>query len=145
LWIWWSQMQFFWRREAKPVKRMFATVKSTIDTDNSSNTVLLFLFLWNSPNMYTRAHHTCKKQGDLTSRSETMRETSNSVIETCFRKNMFFFHIFFLNLHLKCVFANILLISFIFKNKFMFFICFIIIIDLIFVDFRFYSFLSWNL
>ena len=33
---------FYWRRE---VKRIFATVKSTIDTDNSSNTVLLFLFL----------------------------------------------------------------------------------------------------
>ena len=27
--------------------------KSTIDTDNSSNTILLFLFLWNSPNVYT--------------------------------------------------------------------------------------------
>ena len=99
-----------------------------------------------------RAHHTCKKQGDLYSPSETMREkwrhdreSSNSVIETCFRKNMFFFHILFLYLHLKCVFANILLISFIFINKFMFCICFIIIIDLIFVDFRFYSFLSWNL
>jgi hypothetical protein len=34
-----------------------------------------------------------------------------------------------------CVFANILLISFIFNNKFMFCICFIIIIDHIFVDF----------
>ena len=33
LWIWRSQMQFY--------------------TDNSSNTVLLFLFLWNSPNVYT--------------------------------------------------------------------------------------------
>ena len=32
-------------REAEPVKRIFATVKSTIDTSNSSNTVLLFLFL----------------------------------------------------------------------------------------------------
>jgi hypothetical protein len=42
-----------------------------------------------------------------------------------------FFHTFFLYLHLKCVFANILLISFIFNNKFMFYICFIIIIDLI--------------
>ena len=40
-------------REAEPVKRIFATVKSTIDTSNSSNTVLLFLFLWNSPNVYT--------------------------------------------------------------------------------------------
>ena len=29
------------------------SVKSTIDTDNSSNTVLLFLFLWNSPSVYT--------------------------------------------------------------------------------------------
>ena len=28
-----------------PVKRIFATVKSTIDTSNTSNTVLLFLFL----------------------------------------------------------------------------------------------------
>jgi hypothetical protein len=48
-------------------------------------------------------------------------------------------------LHLKCVFANILLISFIFNIKFMFCICFIIIIDLIFIDFRFYSYLPWNL
>ena len=46
----------------------------------------------------------------------------------------FFFHIFFLYLHLKCVFVNILLISFIFNIKFMFFIC-IIIIDLIFIHF----------
>ena len=60
-----------------------------------------------------------------------------------FAKNEGFFHIFFL--HLKCVFANILLISFIFNIKFMFCICFIIIIDLIFIDFRFYSFLPWNL
>ena len=30
---------------ANAVKRIFAIVKSTIDTDNSSNTVLLFLFL----------------------------------------------------------------------------------------------------
>ena len=30
-----------------------ATVKSTIHTSNSSNTVLLFLFLGNSPNVYT--------------------------------------------------------------------------------------------
>jgi hypothetical protein len=30
---------------AKAVKRIFATVNSTIDTDNSSNTVILFLFL----------------------------------------------------------------------------------------------------
>jgi hypothetical protein len=72
-----------------------------------------------------RAHHTCKKQGDLTTPSETMREkwrhdreTSNSVIETCFRKNMGFFTFFFI-LHLKC-----LLISFIFNNKFMFCILF---------------------
>jgi hypothetical protein len=40
----------------------------------------------------------------------------------------------------KCAFANnILLISFIFKLKFIFCIC-IIAVDLIFVDFRFYSF-----
>jgi hypothetical protein len=49
LWIWRSQMQFYWRRETEPVKRIFTTVKSTIDTSNSSNTVLLFLFLWISP------------------------------------------------------------------------------------------------
>ena len=49
LWIWRSQMQFYWRRETEPLKRIFATVKSTIDTSNSSNTVLLFLFLWISP------------------------------------------------------------------------------------------------
>jgi hypothetical protein len=54
------------------------------------------------------------------------------------------FHIFFY-ICIWSVFATILLISFIFNNKFMFCICFIIIIDLIFVDFRFYSFLPWNL
>ena len=42
-------------------------------------------------------------------------------------------------LHLKCAFANILLISFIFNIKFMFCTC-ITVVDLIFVDFRFYSF-----
>ena len=36
-----TQMQFYWRREAEPVKQIFVTVKSTIDTSNSSNTVLL--------------------------------------------------------------------------------------------------------
>jgi hypothetical protein len=41
------------RPEAEPVKWIFATVKSTIDTDNSSNAVLLFPFLWNSPYVYT--------------------------------------------------------------------------------------------
>ena len=40
-------------------------------------------------------------------------------------------------LHFKCAFANILLISFIFYFKFMFCTC-IIVVDLIFVDFRFY-------
>jgi hypothetical protein len=50
-----------------------------------------------------------------------------------------FFHFFFF-LHLKCVFANILLISFILNIKFMFCICFIIIIDLIFIDFTFIHF-----
>ena len=38
LWIWRSQMPFYWRREAEPLKRIFATIKSTIDTSNSSNT-----------------------------------------------------------------------------------------------------------
>ena len=32
------------QREPEPVKQIYATVKSTIDTYNSSNTVLLFLF-----------------------------------------------------------------------------------------------------
>ena len=31
--------------DTKPVKQIFATVNSTIDIDNSSNTVLLFQFL----------------------------------------------------------------------------------------------------
>ena len=48
-----------------------------------------------------------------------------------------FFHFF---LHLKCVFANILFISFIFNIKFMFCFRFIIIIDLVFIDFRFIHF-----
>ena len=51
----------------------------------------------------------------------------------------FFPYHFVLNLHLKCAFVNILLIFFIFNFTFMFCIC-IIAIDLIFVDFRFYSF-----
>ena len=44
-------------------------------------------------------------------------------------------------MHWKCAFnfANILLISFIFNFEFMFCTC-IIVVDLIFVDFRFYSF-----
>jgi hypothetical protein len=42
-------------------------------------------------------------------------------------------------MHLKCDFANILLISFIFNFKFMLCTC-IIVVDLIFVNFRFYSF-----
>ena len=43
-------------------------------------------------------------------------------------------------IHLKCDFnANILLISFIFNFIFMFYTC-IIVVDLIFVDFRFYPF-----
>ena len=50
------------------------------------------------------------------------------------------YHIFFY----ICIWSVSLLISFIFNNKFMLCICFIIIIDLKFVDFRFYSFLSWN-
>jgi hypothetical protein len=55
-----------------------------------------------------------------------------------FPQNCVFLPNFFL--HLKCVFANFLLISFIFNFKFMLCNC-IIAIDLIFVDFRFYSFL----
>ena len=52
---------------------------------------------------------------------------------------MWVFSLFFW--HLKCVFANILFISFIFNIKFMFCIYFIIIIiDLIFIDFRFIHF-----
>ena len=46
---------------------------------------------------------------------------------------MWVFLTFFL--HLKCVFAKILFISFIFNIKFMFCICFIIIIDLRFINF----------
>ena len=42
-------------------------------------------------------------------------------------------------LHCMCAFANIFLISFIINFKFMFCTC-IIVVDLIFVDFRFYSF-----
>jgi hypothetical protein len=48
-------------------------------------------------------------------------------------------HQFLLFFHLKCDFTNILLISFTFNFKFMLCNC-IISIDLIFVDFRFYSF-----
>jgi hypothetical protein len=58
----------------------------------------------------------------LTSPSENMREksrhdreTTNCFIEACF------FASFKKKLHFKCTFANILLISFIFNFKFMFF------------------------
>ena len=51
-----------------------------------------------------------------------------------FGKMWVFFHFFFA---FEVCFANILFISFIFNIKFMFCICFIIIIDLIFIDFRF--------
>ena len=91
--------------------------------------------------MYNRAHHTCKKQGDLTSPSKNMREksrhdreTSNSFIETCFRKkSVVSSH------HLKknCIWSVPLLISFIHVFNFMFCTC-ITIVDLIFVDFLFY-------
>ena len=50
-----------------------------------------------------------------------------------------FFASFKKKLHFKYAFANILLISFIFNFKFMFF-THTIVVDLIFVDFRFYSF-----
>ena len=55
-------------------------------------------------------------------------------------QNVFFSHHFLKYLHLKCAFANILLISFIFNFIFMFCICIIIIIDLIFVDLKKFSF-----
>ena len=103
-------------------------------------------FTWDIWYLPDRAHHTCKKQGDLTSPSENMREkwrhdreTSTSFIETCFCKNVFFFTTFEKKMYLKCTLANILLISFIFNFKFMFCTC-IIVVDLIFVDFRYYSF-----
>jgi hypothetical protein len=47
-------MQFYWRSEVEPVKRIFATVKSAVDTENSSNTVLLFP--QQEPLPYTRSH-----------------------------------------------------------------------------------------
>ena len=59
-----------------------------------------------------------------------MREKWRHDRETCFRKNVGFLTFI---LHLKCVFANILFISFIFNIKFMFCISFIIINDLIFI------------
>jgi len=47
--------------QSRASKTDFATVKSTIDTYNSSNKVLLFLFWWNSPNVYTQVwKHTNK-------------------------------------------------------------------------------------
>jgi hypothetical protein len=52
-------------------------------------------------------------------------------IETCFHKNVF---ASFKKIYLKCFFANILLISFIFNIKFMFCTC-IIVVD-IFCSFR---------
>jgi hypothetical protein len=55
-----------------------------------------------------------------------------------FKTNVFFSHHFLKYLHLKCAFDNILLISFI--SNFIFMICIIIIIDLLFVGFRFFSF-----
>jgi hypothetical protein len=71
-----------------------------------------------------------------TTGTQNLKEFNNTAgwlsVFSCFRKNVFFY--FFL--HLKCVFANILFISFIFNIKFMFCICFIIIIDLIFIEFE---------
>jgi hypothetical protein len=66
------------------------------------------------------------------------RETSNSFIETHFLKNVLFLRII-KKIHLKCSFADILLISFISNFTFMCSTC-IIVVDLIFVDIRFYSF-----
>ena len=96
--------------------------------------------------MSPRAHPTLSPQNrDLTSLSESMREkgmhdrdTSNSFIETYFLKNLLFLRII-KKIHLKCSFADILLISFIFNFTFMCSTC-IIVVDLIFVDLRFYSF-----
>jgi hypothetical protein len=74
-------MQFYWRREAEPVKRIFLTVKSTIDTDNSSNTVLLFLFLWNSPNVYILVwKYTNKWRNICTFQIPPAKKNSNVVV-----------------------------------------------------------------
>ena len=61
------------------------------------------------------------------------RETSNSVVETCFWKMWGFFTFFFIYLHLKCAFANILLISFIFNinSYFVFALLLLLIFDFI--------------
>ena len=66
-------------------------------------------------------------------RSEVMTETSNSVIETYFWKMWGVFSHFFLYLHLKCAFANILLISFIFNinSYFVFALLLLLIFDFI--------------
>ena len=99
-------------------------------------------------------------QGDLTSPSDNMREKWKHDRETWLlpqrtggrsedfqqlHRDMFpqkcvvSPHHLKKQLHLKCAFANILLISFIFNIKFMFCTC-IIVVNLIFVNFRFYSF-----
>ena len=56
-----------------------------------------------------------------------------------FQEKCCFFASFKKKLHLKCAFANILLISFIFNFELMFCTC-IIVVDLIFDDFWYYSF-----
>jgi hypothetical protein len=97
-------MPFYWRREAEPVKQIFATIKSTIDTDNSSNTVLLFLFLWNSPNVYTLVwKHTNKWRNVKISAKKKLRVASKmafvtvkSTIDTSNSSNTV---LLFLNLH----------------------------------------------
>ena len=56
-----------------------ATVKSTIHTSNSSNTVLLFPFLGNSPNVYTLAwKHTDKWRNICTFQIPSAKKNSPS-------------------------------------------------------------------
>jgi hypothetical protein len=82
----------------------------------------------------------------LTSPSEIMREkwrhdreTSNSVTETYFCKNVgFFFTLLFFYLHLMCAFANILLISFIFNFN----SCFVFSLSLLLILYYIYWFSS---
>ena len=72
-----------------------------------------------------RAHHTCKKQGDFQQLHRDM------FLQKCVVSS----HHLKKKLHLKCAFANILLMSFIFNFKFLFCTC-IIVIDFIFYLFH---------
>ena len=93
---------------------------------------ILALYRLESP---SRAHHTCKKQGDWRHDRGDFQQLHRDM----FQEKCCFFASFKKKLHLKCAFANILLISFIFNFEFMFCTC-IIVVDLIFVDFWYYSF-----